>query len=62
MVVCPVCDSRRIILIVSPERRAFCPSCGSRWNQKKGWSSVQSAGAASAPHAVAMQEDPNPAA
>lgn len=31
---CPVCDSVRIIIIVNPERRAFCPECGSRWKQE----------------------------
>jgi uncharacterized paraquat-inducible protein A len=30
---CPVCESIRIVVIVSPKRRAFCPECGSRWRQ-----------------------------
>jgi Zn-finger nucleic acid-binding protein len=31
---CPVCDSIRVVIIVSAERRAFCPQCGSRWRQE----------------------------
>ncbi|HJP67008.1 MAG TPA: hypothetical protein VKA30_11980 [Actinomycetota bacterium] len=30
---CPVCQSVRIVIVVSPTRRAFCTSCGSRWVQ-----------------------------
>ena len=61
MMVCPVCDSRRIVLIVSPERRAFCPSCGARWNTRKGWSVVQSDAVFESPSSQTL-EDPNPAA
>ncbi len=31
---CPICESRRIVIVVSPERRAFCTQCGSRWKQQ----------------------------
>jgi hypothetical protein len=31
---CPVCASLRIVIVVSPERRAFCARCGSRWIQE----------------------------
>jgi hypothetical protein len=30
---CPVCESLRIVIVVSPERRAFCARCGTRWVQ-----------------------------
>jgi len=30
---CPVCQSVRIVVVVSPERRAFCTACGSKWIQ-----------------------------
>jgi uncharacterized paraquat-inducible protein A len=30
---CPVCESLRIVMVVSPERRAFCARCGARWIQ-----------------------------
>jgi hypothetical protein len=30
---CPVCESSRIVIVVSPERRAFCTACGARWIQ-----------------------------
>jgi hypothetical protein len=30
---CPVCESVRIVIVVSPERRAFCARCGARWVQ-----------------------------
>jgi hypothetical protein len=30
---CPVCESVRIVVVVSPQRRAFCTACGSRWVQ-----------------------------
>ncbi len=33
---CPVCESRRIVIVVSPERRGFCVECGSRWKQRGG--------------------------
>jgi hypothetical protein len=31
---CPVCQSVRIVIVVSPQRRAFCTACGSRWVQE----------------------------
>jgi hypothetical protein len=31
---CPVCQSVRIVIVVSPQRRAFCTTCGSRWLQE----------------------------
>ena len=62
MVVCPVCESRRIVLVVSPERRAFCPSCGARWSTRKGWNVVQSDAVSASPHSRTLEEDPNPAA
>lgn len=30
---CPACESPRIVIVVSPERRAFCTACGARWIQ-----------------------------
>jgi uncharacterized paraquat-inducible protein A len=30
---CPVCESVRVVIVVSPERRAFCARCGTRWIQ-----------------------------
>jgi uncharacterized paraquat-inducible protein A len=30
---CPVCESMRIVVVVSSERRAFCARCGARWVQ-----------------------------
>jgi len=31
---CPVCQSVRIVIVVSPQRRAFCTACGARWIQE----------------------------
>jgi hypothetical protein len=31
---CPVCRSVRIVIVVSPERRAFCTACGAKWTQE----------------------------
>lgn len=31
---CPVCESIRIVIVVNPERRAFCTRCGARWRQE----------------------------
>jgi hypothetical protein len=31
---CPVCQSVRIVIVVSPNRRAFCTACGARWIQE----------------------------
>ena len=36
MPLCPVCESVRIVIVVTPERRAFCTRCGARWQQKGG--------------------------
>lgn len=33
---CPVCESARIVIVVSPQRRAFCTACGARWVQDGG--------------------------
>lgn len=30
---CPVCQSVRIVVVVSPQPRAFCARCGARWIQ-----------------------------
>jgi len=30
---CPSCESVRIVIVVSPQRRAFCTACGTRWIQ-----------------------------
>jgi len=30
---CPVCQSTRIVLVLSPTRRSFCARCGARWLQ-----------------------------
>ena len=34
MVRCPVCESLRIVVVVSPDPRAFCAACGARWIQQ----------------------------
>jgi hypothetical protein len=31
---CPVCESRRVVLVLSPDPRAFCVICGARWVQE----------------------------
>src|SRR5207245_9517876 len=31
---CPVCQSVRIVIVVSPRRRAFCTACGAKWVQE----------------------------
>jgi len=31
---CPVCQSVRIVIVVNPQRRAFCTACGARWTQQ----------------------------
>lgn len=31
---CPVCESPRIVIVISPTRRAFCTACGARWIQE----------------------------
>ena len=30
---CPMCESARIVQVVSSTRRAFCVRCGARWVQ-----------------------------
>jgi hypothetical protein len=30
---CPVCQSVRIVLVLSPTRQSFCTECGTRWLQ-----------------------------
>ena len=30
---CPLCASAAVVLVVSPNRRAFCTACGARWIQ-----------------------------
>lgn len=64
MMACPVCESRRIVLVVSRERRAFCPKCGSRWSQKKGWSAIESPSPSPRvrPSSETVEETPYPAA
>jgi Zn-finger nucleic acid-binding protein len=34
MVRCPVCESARVVIVLSPTRKAFCVRCGSRWIQE----------------------------
>lgn len=34
MLKCPSCESKRIVIVVSPQRRGFCTECGSRWTQR----------------------------
>jgi hypothetical protein len=64
MMACPACESRRIVLVISPARRAFCPSCGAKWSQSKGWSVLESPSPSSRVHPSAgqVEGDPNPAA
>lgn len=33
MIRCPLCASRRVVVVVSPNRRAFCTVCDARWVQ-----------------------------
>jgi hypothetical protein len=33
MTLCPVCESHRVVLVLSPSPRAFCAICGARWVQ-----------------------------
>jgi hypothetical protein len=30
---CPVCESHRVVVVLSPDPRAFCVRCGARWVQ-----------------------------
>jgi len=34
LVRCPVCDSPRVVVVLSPTRKAFCVRCSSRWIQE----------------------------
>ncbi|MFN2543323.1 MAG: hypothetical protein ABR600_01960 [Actinomycetota bacterium] len=34
MVRCPVCESARVVVVLSPERKAFCVKCSARWIQE----------------------------
>ena len=34
MIRCPVCESSRVVVVVSPARRAFCARCSTRWIQE----------------------------
>ena len=34
MIRCPVCESPRVVVVLSPARRAFCVKCSSRWIQE----------------------------
>ena len=34
MIRCPVCESGRIVVVISPNPRAFCARCGSKWIQE----------------------------
>lgn len=31
---CPCCDSPRIVIVLSPNPRAFCGVCGATWIQE----------------------------
>jgi Zn-finger nucleic acid-binding protein len=31
---CPVCESPRVVVVLSPVRKAFCVKCSSRWIQE----------------------------
>jgi hypothetical protein len=31
---CPACESVRIVVVLSPDPRAFCAACGARWVQE----------------------------
>jgi uncharacterized paraquat-inducible protein A len=31
---CPVCQSVRIVIVLSAVRRAFCTRCGTQWTQE----------------------------
>jgi len=34
LVRCPVCESARVVVVVSPSPKAFCVECSSRWIQE----------------------------
>lgn len=64
MISCPVCESRRIVLVIAPQRRALCPACGARWSQAKGWPVLDSSSLSPRVHPSVgrLKEDPHPAA
>ena len=31
---CPVCESARVVIVLSPARKAFCVKCSTRWIQE----------------------------
>jgi Zn-finger nucleic acid-binding protein len=33
LVRCPVCESARVVVVLSPTPRAFCVKCSARWIQ-----------------------------
>jgi hypothetical protein len=33
MIRCPVCQSNRVVVVVSPDPHAFCARCGAAWTQ-----------------------------
>jgi len=34
MVRCPVCGSGAVVVVLGPNRRAFCTSCNAKWIQE----------------------------
>jgi hypothetical protein len=34
MVRCPVCESARVVVVLSSKRRAYCVKCSSKWIQE----------------------------
>ena len=34
MIACPLCESKRVVVVLAPSRRAFCAHCGARWIQE----------------------------
>lgn len=34
MVRCPESDSVRVIIVLAPERKSWCPECGAQWAQE----------------------------
>jgi transposase-like protein len=33
---CPICDSPRVVIVLSATRRGLCAACGARWVQDGG--------------------------
>jgi uncharacterized paraquat-inducible protein A len=31
---CPSCESTRIVIVLSDDRRSFCTRCGTRWKAR----------------------------